>query len=242
MVRVRALGRSDTFEIECRASIYATGNALRVVGDMVRRTLVSTLDPGTERPELREFTGNPVAEIMRDRGRYVAACLTIALAYRQAGCPDPLPPLASFEEWSAIVRSSLVWLGCPDPCISMQNARENDPELNALREMLALWRSDLGEGLAYAETVRHVAEKASGRTQSLAGEPADFAHPDLRDALLRIAGIGGNINTRRLGTWLADHEGRIVDGFKFTRHPERRDRTGVPLWAAVKAQGEHPHG
>jgi hypothetical protein len=232
LVRVRALGRSDIFEIESRATIYATGNALRVSGDMVRRTIVATLDAQMERPELREFTGNPVGEILADRGWYVAACLTIAMAYQAAGYPDTLPPLASFEDWSTLVRSALAWLGETDPCKSMETAREDDPELNTLREVLGLWQSDIGIGLDNARTMRHVAERASTKAQTIIGEPTDFLCPDLRDVLLRIAGVGGTINTRKLGNWLADHEGRIVGGVKFKRHPTP-DRTGVVRWAVV---------
>jgi putative DNA primase/helicase len=233
MVRVRALGRSDIFEIESRSSIYATGNALRVCGDMVRRTLVCTLDAGVERPELRKFEGAPVAEILADRGRYVAACLTIVMAYQQAGFPNLLPHLASFEDWSGLVRSALVWLGEADPCKSQEAAREDDPELSTIREVIGLWKESVGVGLDHAQTVRHVAEMASSRAQSQMGEPADFAHPDLRDALLRIAGVGGAINTRKMGNWLVDHAGRIVGGFKFMRHPTV-DRTGVARWAVAK--------
>jgi hypothetical protein len=232
LVRVRALGRSEIFEIESRATIYATGNALRVCGDMVRRTLVSTLDAGVERPELREFKGNPVTEVLEARGWYVAACLTIVMAYQAAGCPDMLPALASFEDWSGLVRSALVWLGEADPCKSMETAREDDPELSTLREMMGLWRAGIGTGLDYAQTVRQVAETASSRAPTQMGEPTDFLCPDLRDALLRIAGAGGTINTKRAGNWLADHEGRIVGGMMFKRHPTL-DRTGVVRWAVV---------
>ncbi len=35
--------------------------------------------------------------------------------------------------------------------------------------------------------------------------------------LLRIAGDRGNVNTRKLGTWLMDHAGRIVDGLRVVK-------------------------
>ncbi len=68
-----------------------------------------------ERPEERIFTGNPVATVQADRGRYVAAALTIARAYAAASRPNPAPRLASFEAWSDTIRSALIWLGCADP-------------------------------------------------------------------------------------------------------------------------------
>ncbi|MGI4941931.1 MAG: hypothetical protein ACRYHQ_15460, partial [Janthinobacterium lividum] len=57
----------------------------------------------------------------------------------------------------------------------------------------------------------------SRRAPSQIGEPTDFAAPELRDALLRIAGDRGTISTRRLSKWLLDHEGRIVGGRRITR-------------------------
>ena len=61
----------------------------------------------------------------------------------------------------------------------------------------------------------------------------NFAHCELYDALVRIAGVGGKINTKTLGRWLANHEDRIVGDLKFIRHPTP-DHTGVVRWAVVK--------
>ena len=97
----------------------ATGNNITIVGDLCRRVILSNLDPEVERPELREFKGKPVEKILADRGAYIAACLTICRAYIVAGSPDQVKPLASFEGWSDIVRSALIWLGKTDPVDSM---------------------------------------------------------------------------------------------------------------------------
>ena len=208
-IRLRPLGRSDIAEIESRATLFATGNGLRVRGDMVRRTLLADLDAEMERPELRAFAGDPVARIMADRGRYVSAVLIIARAYILAGKPNPPPPLASFGEWSALVRGALLWLGCDDPAASMEQAREDDPDLEALRTVLTLWRDRIGPEPV---TVLELVERASERKATFGGEPGDWKEPELRDALLQIAGMRGSIDTRRLGYWLRAKAGRIVAG------------------------------
>ena len=217
LIRVRPLGRSEIMELESRATVFGTGNGLRVRGDMTRRSLVSSLDAQMERPELRKFSTDPMKEVLADRGKYVSACLTIVRAYAAAGRPARLPSLASFEDWSDSVRSALVWLGCEDPVISMEAARDDDPDLVELREVLGLWKSHLGFGSGYSFTARDVAEAACKREASQMGEPTEFACPEFRDVLLRIAGDRGNVNTRKLGTWLMDHAGRIVGGLRVVK-------------------------
>jgi hypothetical protein len=59
---------------------------------------------------------------MRDRGQYVADA--IMRAYIEAGKPGKLPKLASFDAWSDSIRSALVWLGCADPCDTMERMRD----------------------------------------------------------------------------------------------------------------------
>jgi hypothetical protein len=66
--------------------IFATGNNLKLYGDMLRRGLIARLDAGVERPELRAFTReDPVHVLKRERGLYVTAALTALHAYNVAG-------------------------------------------------------------------------------------------------------------------------------------------------------------
>lgn len=216
LVRARPLGASAIVEIESRATICATGNGFRVKGDMTRRTLVCALDAKTERPELRDFADDPAALVLADRGEYVAACLTIVRAYLAAGKPNQPPPLASFGEWNSWVRGSLLWLGCFDPVASMETAREDDPELSELRELLALWESAFGKNRGM--TARELDDESRrDKHASMGALPGELEYPDLRNALMRIAGEKGHINTRRLGRWFMDKEGRVVGTVKLGR-------------------------
>jgi putative DNA primase/helicase len=229
LIQVRPLGRSEIVEIESRATIIVTGNGLRVRGDMVRRTLVSDLDAGMERPEERQFTGDPVGTIMADRGRYVSACLIIVRAYLLAGSPGKLPTIASFEAWSGLVRSALVWMGCCDPVESMKVARDDDPELADLGEMLGQWHACFGPAPVSARDVLDAATKCS---VSKTGKPAVLVYPDLNDVLFRIAGGKDGISTKRLGRWLMEREGRVVADQRFKR--AGNGHGGVVLWRAEK--------
>lgn len=63
-----------------------------------------------------------------NRAKLVVAGLTVLRAYHVAGRPDQgLPVFGRFEEWSDWVRSSLVWLGMANPCITRKRAEEVDP-------------------------------------------------------------------------------------------------------------------
>ena len=64
LVSPRVLGRSEQPQIPNRMTIFATGNNIRLKGDMVRRALICSLDARIERPELRTFKNKPVE---RDR-------------------------------------------------------------------------------------------------------------------------------------------------------------------------------
>ena len=71
--------------------------------------------------------------------------------------------------------------------------------------MLTLWAQHMGTAEAF--TVREVIGRAdwTGTTE-------------FRDALLTVAGDGrASINAKRLGKWLAAHQGRIVAGLTFRR-------------------------
>lgn len=207
LVDVRILGQSKLVRIESRATTFATGNNIRLVGDMTRRVLLCSLDPDMERPELRSFRGDPVAMVAADRGRYIAAALTIVRAYVVAGCPEPLPALASFEAWSKLVRSALVWLGRADPLDTMSRAREEDPVTSSLTVLFGEWYR-AADGIA----------RTTGALKELAFEKdmaGNLLRPDFAEALMAVApDRGGGVSSVVLGKFLAGYKGRIVDGLK----------------------------
>ena len=235
VVRVRVLGGSDIQEIESRATFFATGNGLRVRGDMTRRTIICSLDANVERPELRKFDQDPLQRVMDDRGAFVAAALTIVRAYLVANSPNRLPPVASFTEWSNTVRSALVWLGCADPVVTMEAAREDDPELGELQQVVAAWNGEYGDA---PRTLRYACEQALEQTRDEHGDLC-ASRPALRDALVQVAGERNAINTKRLGKWFLRHESRIVrvevSAGKFEQRRLKRGGNvgGVAVWKVV---------
>ena len=209
LMNLRALGKSDKHRIPNTYTFFANGNNTPVAEDLVRRTVGSTLDANMEHPEERTFKGNPLAAALKNRGDYIAAALTIPLAYR---CKQPdqfqaPTPLASFEEWSHVVREPLIWLGCVDPVKTQAKLREADPKKGELAAVLEAWKSDLGVG-----------KGRMCRTADILDALEKGMYPALHAALLKVApqrfGHNSNVDPLVLGKWLAKHEGRIAGGVK----------------------------
>ncbi|MGY2905692.1 hypothetical protein [Bradyrhizobium sp. URHC0002] len=223
-VRMRILGRSEQARIEARGTtFFATGNNLVVVGDTCRRVVTARLDPRVERPELREFKSNPIDKIMANRGGYIAAALTICRAYLAAGRPGRTKRLASFEGWSDVVRSALIWLGKADPVVSMESAAELDPERIELRTIMDAWKDavGLGQSLTLAEAVK-VGDSRIGN---------DLQHPALFAALQAVAGKKQKADARALGPWFRKNQDRVLGGYCFKVRPN--EKGGSKWWLQV---------
>ena len=211
LLQLRPLGTSNIIRIANSFTVFANGNNLSAPADLVRRTLVCRLDANLENPEERTFENNPVKAVLADRGIYVAACLTIGRAYITAGSPNKCRALASFEPWSDLVRSALVWLGMPDPCSSMEMARAEDPIRAARAAVFRAWAAELGinpNGL----TVSHLVEETETR------DDRGFLHPTFREACLSVAAerSGSTVSPRRLGKWLTSSNNNKVGDLKLT--------------------------
>jgi len=209
---IRILGKSVNKTVVSNAAMFATGNNLAVIGDMTRRTLVASLDAQIERPETRTFTTeDPIEVVRRHRAKFAAAALTILRAYHVAGRPDQgTIPLGSFETWSRWVRDALIWLGEPDPCATMERARAEDPRRQELAAVLTQWNAAIDK----AVTVKALIDRATTRylpgSGGLDTNAPGFLYAEFRESLLVVAGDGGVINSRRLGTWLGRNKGKMV--------------------------------
>jgi putative DNA primase/helicase len=201
IIKIRILGRSEMPECDFRGTLFVTGNNISPVGDMVRRLLTSNFDAKVERPELRTFRSDPIASVLADRGKYVAAILTIARGYLAAGASRPrdLPPLASYGQWERFVRLPLIWLGQADPVSCMEQARNQDPQRAVASGILRHWRDHFGTGIPV---------KASELVTAAVGSS------ELRELLMEVAGFKDQIDPLRLGHWLKSISGRIFGGLR----------------------------
>jgi putative DNA primase/helicase len=146
-------------------------------------------------------------------------------AYLVAGCPCQVN-LGSFEDWSKLIRSTLIWLGETDPVETMERLRESDPVLDEKRVVMDAWK-DL-----YADRKIEVADimKHLGEEESLA-DPQK--RENLRTALLAIAGVRGEVDGKRLGFWLRANKDAMLDGTAFRLVGKRQ---GFAIWSLQSAK------
>jgi putative DNA primase/helicase len=232
LASVRRLGQSDRFEVENRATVFATGNNLILKGDITRRALVAVLDPRLDRPELRQFRRKPTEVVFQDRGRFIAAALTVVAAYIQAGQPNKLPPLASFEAWSDTIRSALVWLGRADPVETMKRIIDEDPDHQARVEFCRAWAALGGQARTVDQLIEAGDAKAPVSPATTPDSPAlgsQYANQQFRDALLEVAGLRGIIDKERLAKWLRTNNGRVIEGHIIQKRNARK-----ALWSIQK--------
>jgi hypothetical protein len=103
--RDRLLGTNSTAGISNRATLIATGNNLRLGGDLPRRCVWVRLDAKVAQPWRRTGFRHPdlVAWAREHRGELLWGLLTLARAWWAAGCPGaPIPACAGFQEWARV--------------------------------------------------------------------------------------------------------------------------------------------
>jgi hypothetical protein len=216
----RILGVSKTATVGTRAMFLSSGNNVDPVRDMARRCITIRLDPQCEVPAAREFQKDPVSRVRHNRGHYVSLALTIIRAWIVANPPKAaIKPLASFEQWSDVVRQPLMWLGLPDPATALFETMAADPDREMLGRLMVLWYKFQGKK---PTMVRDLVKIACPHSK---GEQLE-----LHDLLMDIAGDRADINPRRLGWWIKKHANRPVDGLRIERAAGTRN---ADQWVVV---------
>ena len=220
VVNIRILGQSKRVQVRTRGvSMFANGKNIVTYDDLNRRVIKILLDSKMERPELRRFNSNPFEKVLADRGKYVAACLIICRAYFVAGRPDKAdPPLASFEQWSDVVRSALIWLGKADPVRSMEAAHADDPVHIELHSMLNAAADVIGVGRNNRFTMRDVIDICAKR-DDVDYMSSTWRYPHLNDAVQTAAGRKRPADTSSLGYWMRSNKDDVIDNLRFASIP-----------------------
>jgi hypothetical protein len=220
VVGVRRLGQTGTFMCTARSTIFATGNGVNFSADMIRRGLTCRLNARVDRPEDRSFNHNPVKEVKRNRGNYVADLLTIIRAYWCSAEKQKQKPIATFDDWAKFCREPIIWLGMVDPLETQIEARAKDDVQNARREFVKFLSR------------RYPSERDTIKTTTLVKDIEVGASYDARDnygitgeeyneiyeyMIGNLAGRNGLISKNRLGIFLRTLEDVVVNGVCLVR-------------------------
>lgn len=217
--RDRLLGQNVNATVPTATVWLANGNNVTVQGDLTRRVLLCRMDAGVETPDARTFRGNPRGVLEARRPELLVDALAVLRAHHVAGRPAPgLAPFGSFEVWSGWVRAALVWLGEADPLGNRPALEANDPEREALRNLLTAWDDEHGESTVLAgELARRHADwtKTADRHDPLAEALDAIPRPPRADLTPRVLGkylqsvrdkVEGGRRLRRVGT----HQGTAL--------------------------------
>lgn len=226
----RLLGVSESFTVPNRCTVSLTGNNIMPRGDLARRSLICRLEVQAETTRGRSFRIKDLPAYVRmHRSELLVAALTIVRAYAVAGRPITVEPLASFEDWSRVVREALIWLDAGDPVATQ--ALDADDGLDALREAFAeIDKATGGAAFAAAHLAATAANTADLQDRALGEQTPLFT-------ALQEAGCLKPAESRPVGAWLRTHHGRIAGGLKLCYWEGKIGR-----WQLKKAADSAPNG
>lgn len=193
----RILGQSDMTRLPIRCAWVATGNNPTFSNEMARRLVRIRLDAHTDQPWRRDSFRHPdlMVWVRANRGRLVAACLTLCQAWIVAGRPRGSRSIGSYEIWAQTLGGVLEVAGI-------------EGFLGNLDEMMAASDSEGGAWRAFVQTWWDRFGTAEVSASDL------FGHARIADPALPISAKDENGQRVRLGLALRklrDRAFRISD-------------------------------
>lgn len=200
----RILGRTQLVTLPQRSMFIVTGNNIALGGDLARRCVWIRLDAKCSEPwRNREYRHPGLLDWLRcNRGRLLAAILTLARAWFTAGCPKPSTViLGSFEQWCTTVGGILKFAGIEGFLGNLDELYEQADPSSAAWEgfLMALFRL----------MPQKVGFRVADITERLK-QPGDELHPnELRPTVPEDLGeVGDKGFQHRLGKALRKRIGR----------------------------------
>lgn len=229
----RVLGRSQAIRLPSRVVWVATGNNLRVAGDMPRRSYSIRLDANAERPwERTGFAIKGLAGyISTNRGNLLSAALTIVRAWYTNGQPRATtPPLGSFEEWSETIGSVLAFAGIDGFLSNLEQTQTvQDEDTQQWTAFFDAWWERFGNRMLTADDVCNVVMPRPNEPLEYIDEPLARALPE---PLIVNRDRGEGAFKRSLGRHLSRLRGRVFSGRKL-RDAGLNKKNHVRLWQLV---------
>jgi hypothetical protein len=207
----RPLGHTKIITVPHHATWMATGNNVRLRGDLPRRCYWIRMNAKSARPWQRHAFRHSdlLGWVHAHRGDILAKLLTIARGWVVAGRQEvAVPPLGGFETWAQTLAGILAYAGVAGFLQNLDRLyTEQDHEIGQWSEFLQAWQMIYGAQPMLLSTV--VTDLRSG---DAAYEDLRHALPDvLQDDLYSKTAQGASRLQRRLGNGFKKFAGRYFD-------------------------------
>jgi hypothetical protein len=174
--RDRILGKSEPVALDNRTVWMATGNNMRLNSDIARRCYKIRLDAKMSRPWQRTGFKHPklLPWVHSERPRIIAAVLTIARAWIQAGKPIYDIPTLDYEAWEQTVGSILEFSGIKDFLGNLNSVYEdNDEDSSQWETFIETWHEQLKEDFYTAAELDRLIKNNQTLSDTLPSEISD---------------------------------------------------------------------
>jgi hypothetical protein len=224
----RLLGTSSNFEAPNNRLWLATGNNIRLGGDMATRTVLIRLDPNDPHPEERdqsEFGIPKLNEWLREPGNRITVLrhlLVLVADWVANDAPRSGHQMRQFTSWAQATGGFLDHHGIPGFLGNLADVRDADEGDAEWTAFLGRWFEMFKSTRTSAAALRRSADPALSN-----GEPID----EWRGAFLTDDN-GRLPSTKSLGRWLTGHIGRWHGG-QFVLRSEV-DKATKSRWYAVE--------
>lgn len=225
----RLLGQSKMIQVPNLATWLATGNNIKLGGDLARRCFRIRLDPHVSRPWMRTgFKHEDLATYVTEhRADVIGALLTLARAWYVAGhpCAAGIPSLGTFTGWAKTIGSILTYVGVPGFLSNLEKLyAEADEESAQWEAFLQAWYETFGnESVTTSQLIARITDSAAaGSGETVAGSPLSETLPEalqfaLKDKPMSFSIKLGKALEKRVDTCFGEknlHIERGEDGHK----------------------------
>jgi len=239
-VQGRILGQTQDIILPNRSTWVATGNNVILGGDLPRRSYLVMMETQGDRPWERniQYKHDPIIPWVRgNRGRIIAAYLTIAKAWIAAGKPldNSLPRLGSFEDWVKTIGGIFKYVGIEGFLGNAEIVYQiSDTETSQWEAFAEVLDSTFKNGFIVADIVGLMHKKDNDTELSPEGEDLLNSLPDMvdRDPRKINKSLGKALTKKNRVKW---HNGLMIFNTGKKSHK-------VVLWKIGHWQDENQNG
>jgi len=232
----RLLGSNEIIKLPHHATWLATGNNIRLGGDLPRRCYWIRLDAQMSRPWQREGFKHPdlIAWVLDNRGALLVAALTLARAWYASGCPAPqVKLLGGFSEWTRIIGGILEHAGVSGFLGNLNTLYESADDETPQWEAFLL---AMAKRFTEPVTVAAICEAMDGDLSLM------DSLPDMLDAILDDKDQARKTFKRKLGHAFSLRNGTRYGDSQVRVERAGADRTKAVTWKFVVERPENASG